>query len=201
MCRLHTDSLIVKNKGTEFYLKKQTEKVNRGNSHEIPILEVGAYLFMMWKKERDALLKDDATKIVSLWVDGKGQPAKPGMLVKKLQLLLKEFNPCLQMHKLDLRRLRISSLFEKREGDTTTNTTAVEWMDSQLNIVADYLNTSLNCIQNNYNRHKTQLTKALNVLQPITKEMNEVITEVIQASKPLIENVLKRPFYTSCSSF
>jgi hypothetical protein len=125
MCRLHTDSLIVKNKGTEFYLKKQTEKVNRGNSHEIPILEVGAYLFMMWKKERDALLKDDATKIVSLWVDGKGQPAKPGMLVKKLQLLLKEFNPCLQMHKLDLRRLRISSLFEKREGDTTTNTTAV----------------------------------------------------------------------------
>jgi len=192
ICRLHTDSLIVKNNGTEFYLKKQTEKVNRGNSHELPILEVSAYLFMMWKRERDALLKDDTTKIVSLWIDGKGQPTTPGMLVKKLKRLLKEFNPCLQMHKLDLRRLRISSLFEKREGDSTT-TTSVEWMDSQLNIVADYLNTSLHCIQNNYNRHKTQLNKALNVLRPITNEMKEMFSEVKQVSKPLVRNTLKQP--------
>jgi hypothetical protein len=107
-----------------------------------------------------------------------------------LQQLLKEFNPCLQMHKLDLRRLKISSLFEKREGNTTL---PVEWMDSQLNLVADYLNTSLNCIQNNYNRHKTQLTKALDLLQPITKEMSAMFIDVIQGSKELVEKTLRQP--------
>jgi hypothetical protein len=46
MCRLHVDSLIVKN--GEYFLKKQTEKTNRGNSHEIPILEVSAYCFSVF---------------------------------------------------------------------------------------------------------------------------------------------------------
>ena len=67
MCRLHVDSLIIKN--GEYYLKKQTEKTNRGNSHEIPILEVSAYLFLLWKKERDTLLGENATSIISLWIN------------------------------------------------------------------------------------------------------------------------------------
>jgi len=66
---------------------------------------------------------------------------------------------------LDLRRLRVSSLF-KKEGN-------IEELENNLNLVADYLNTSLNCIRNNYNRHVTELKKALNLLQPITTEMNE----------------------------
>jgi hypothetical protein len=188
MCRLHTDSLIVKNHGTEYYLKKQTEKVNRGNSHEIPILEVSAYLFLLWKRERDALLKEDSNKIVFLWINMNFKPARPSMMVERLRRLLKDFNPCLQMHKLDLRRLKISSLFAKRGNDVVT---PVELMDVQLNLVADYLNTSLNCIQNNYNRHKTQLKKALNILQPVSKEMNEVFEEFKSASVSLVESVLK----------
>jgi hypothetical protein len=59
MCRLHVDSLICKN--GEYYLKKQTEKTNRGNSHELAILDVGACLFLLWKKERDTLLKSNST--------------------------------------------------------------------------------------------------------------------------------------------
>ena len=186
MCRLHTDSLIRKN--VEYFLKKQTEKTNRGNSHEIPILEVSAYLFHLWKKERDSLLKDKSTSFVSLWINGKGQPAKPSLMIERFQRILREFNPCLQMHKLDLRRLKISSLFEKRESNTSV---PVELLDTQLNLVADYLNTSLNCIQNNYNRHKTQLKTALNLLQPVTKEMGEFFEEFKMASIDLIEDVLK----------
>jgi hypothetical protein len=104
------------------------------------------------EEERDALLKGNSTEIVALWINGKGEPAKPAMMVRCLQKLFKESNPCLQMRKLDLRRLKISSLFQRREENTKT---PVELLDTQLNLVADYLNTSLNCIQNNCNRHKT----------------------------------------------
>jgi hypothetical protein len=185
MCRLHVDSLIIKN--GEYYLKKQTEKTNRGNSHEIPILEVSAYLFLLWKKERDVLLKNETTSIVSLWINSKLQPARPSKMVERLQKILKEFNPCLQMHKLDLRRLRISSLFQKR-GESTT---PVELLGSQLHLVADYLNTSLNCIENNYNRHKTQLKNALTRLQPVSKEMGEAFEQFKGISGSLAENTMK----------
>jgi hypothetical protein len=84
MCRLYVDSLIVKN--GEYYLKKQTEKTNRGNSHELLILDVGTFLFLLWKKERDVLLNGNATKIVSLWINGKGEPAKPATMVRRLQV-------------------------------------------------------------------------------------------------------------------
>jgi hypothetical protein len=177
MCRLHVDSLI----------EKQTEKTNRGNSHEVPILEVSAYLFLLWKKERETLMKDKTTSIVSLWINGKLQPARPSKTVERLQKVLKEFNPCLQIHKLDLRRLKISSLLQKR-GESTT---PVELLDSQLNLVADYLNTSLNCIQNNYNRHKTQLKNALTLLQPVSKEMNDVFEQFKGITGSLVEDTMK----------
>jgi hypothetical protein len=109
-------------------------------------------------------------------------------MVEHLRIVIKEFNPCLQMHKLDMRRLRISSLFEKKEGNTTT---PVELMDTQLNLVADYLNTSLNCIQNNYNRHKTQLKTALNLLQPVSKEMKTVFEQFKSISPLIVENAVK----------
>jgi hypothetical protein len=185
MCRLHVDSLIVKN--GEYYLKKQTEKTNRGNSHEIPLLEVSAYLFLLWKKERDSMIEDNTTSIVSLWINSKFQPARPSEMVKHLQTILKEFNPCLQMHKVDLRRLKISSLFQKR-GESTT---PVELLDSQLNLVADYLSTSLNCIQNNYNRHKTQLKNALTLLQPVSKEMGEAFEQFKGITGSLTEDTMK----------
>jgi hypothetical protein len=108
-------------------------------------------------------------------------------MVKHLQKILKEFNPCLQMHKLDLRRLKISSLFQKR-GESTT---PVELLDSQLNLVADYLNTSLNCIQNNYNRHKTQLKNALTLLQPVSKEMGEAFEQFKGITGSLTEDTMK----------
>jgi hypothetical protein len=95
------------------------EKTNCGNSHEIHILDVGECLFLLWKKERNALCKGNSAQIVALWI-GKGEPAKPAMMVRCLQKLLKDFNPCLQMHKLDLRRLKISPLFQKREENTNT---------------------------------------------------------------------------------
>jgi hypothetical protein len=115
------------------------------------------------------------------------KPARPSKMVKHLQKILKEFNPCLQMHKLDLRRLKISSLFQKR-GESTT---PVELLDSQLNLVADYLNTSLNCIENNYNRHKTQLKNALTLLQPVSKEMGEAFEQFKGISVSLVENSMK----------
>jgi hypothetical protein len=64
-------------------------------------------------------------------------------------------------------------------------------MDSQLHLVADYLNTSLNCIQNNYNRHKTQLMNALTLLQPVSKEMNEAFDKFKVDSGSLAEDALK----------
>ena len=128
------------------------------------------------------------TSLVSLWINTKFQPARPSKIVERLQKILKEFNPCLQMHKLDLRRLKISSLFKKREGDSTT---PVELMDSQLHLVADYLNTSLNCLQNNYNRHKTQLKNALNLLQPVSKELGEAFEQFKSVSPSIVEDALK----------
>jgi hypothetical protein len=105
-------TLICKN--GEYYLKNKLKRQIE-EFHEIPILEVSAYLFLLWKKERDALMKDKTTSVVSLWINGKFQPAGTCKMVKHLQKILKEFNPCLQMHKLDL----ISSLFQKR-GESTT---------------------------------------------------------------------------------
>jgi hypothetical protein len=134
------------------------------------------------------LMKENAASIVSLWINTNLKPSRPTMIVERLRKILKEFNPCLQMHKLDLRRLKISSLFQKREGDSTT---PVELLDSQLHLVADYLNTSLNCIQNNYNRHKTQLKNALNILQPVSKEMDEAFEEFKSNSGSIVEETLK----------
>jgi hypothetical protein len=91
------------------------------------------------------------------------------------------------MHKLDLRRLKISSLFQKR-GESTT---PVELLDTQLNLVADYLNTSLNCIQNNYNRHKTQLKNAWTLFQPVSKEMGEVFEQFKGITGSLVEDTMK----------
>jgi hypothetical protein len=127
------------------------------------------------------------TSTVSLWIDTKLRLASPFILVEHLRIVIKEFNPCLQMHKFDMRRLRISSLFEKREGNTTT---PMELMDTQLNLVADYLNTSLNCIQNNYNRHKTQLKTALNLLQPVSKEMKNAFEQFKVISPSIVEDKL-----------
>jgi len=55
--RLRVDSLIrkeeeQKQQQQQYYLKKQTEKRNRGNTHEVPIFEISACLFQLWKKER-----------------------------------------------------------------------------------------------------------------------------------------------------
>jgi hypothetical protein len=57
--------------------------------------------------------------------------------------------------------------------------------------VADYLNTSLNCIQNNYNRHKTQLKTALNLLQPVSKEMGKAFEQFKAISPSIVENSVK----------
>ena len=51
IARLQIDSLI-QEQDFKYYIKNKTEKRNRGNSHEIPILEISAYLFQLWKKER-----------------------------------------------------------------------------------------------------------------------------------------------------
>jgi hypothetical protein len=67
----------------------------------------------------------------------------------------------------------------------------VELLDSQLHLVADYLNTSLNCIENNYNRHKTQLKNALTLLQPVSKEMGEAFEQFKSTSGPLVEETMK----------
>ena len=139
--RLKVDSLIQKD--SKYYLQKQTEKRNRGNSHEIPIFSISAYLIQLWKKERKTLLEREDS-IVSLWITKQLKPYRPGKLIEKMQLLFKEFNPCLQMHKMDLRRLKISSLFQKEQS--------VSKLDLDIAIVANYLNTSLDCIRNNYNR-------------------------------------------------
>ena len=162
--RLQIDSLI-QEQDSKYYIKKQTEKRNRGNSHEIPILEISAYLIQLWKKERKTLLEREES-IISLWITKKLKPKRPNKMIEKMILILKEFNPCLQLHKMDLRRLRISSLFEKEQEN-------ISILDSNLVLAANYLNTSLDCIRNNYNRSKTDLTKGFNLLQPISKEMNQ----------------------------
>jgi hypothetical protein len=53
------------------------------------------------------------------------------------------------------------------------------------------LNTSLNCIQNNYNRHKTQLKNALTLLQPVSKEMGEVFEQFKGITGSLVEDTMK----------
>jgi hypothetical protein len=50
------------------------------------------------------------------------------------------------------------------------------------------LNTSLNCIQNNYNRHKTQLKSALNLLQP---EMGKAFEQFKSIAPSIVENAMK----------
>jgi hypothetical protein len=47
-------------------------------------------------------------------------------------------------------------------------------MEIDLTLVSNYLNTSLNCIRNHYNRHVSQVQKGLNLLQPLSEEMKNV---------------------------
>jgi len=89
IARLRTDSLIQKE--SSYYLKKQTEKKNRGNSHEIPILEISAFIFKVWLNERKSLIKEDDS-IVSLWITTELKPARPAKMVEKMKDILKEFN-------------------------------------------------------------------------------------------------------------
>src|SRR6185369_7847774 len=105
-------------------------------------------------------------------------------MVEKMKEVLKEFNPCLQFHKLDLRRLRVSSLFKKESDEKE--------LESNLTLVADYLNTSLNCIKNNYNRHVKELKKALDLLQPITTEMSEAFETFKDINPTPLEDVNSR---------
>src|SRR5579872_4666161 len=91
-------------------------------------------------------------------------------MIDKMKMLLKEFNPCLQMHKIDMRRLKISNLFKRQ----TESKSPLE-VEQNLLLVANYLNTSLNCIRNNYDRSKSDLNTALDLLQPISTELNQTI--------------------------
>jgi hypothetical protein len=48
--RVQIDSLLQKD--AHFYVRKLIEKRGRGNSHEVPLLDISALLFLVWKKER-----------------------------------------------------------------------------------------------------------------------------------------------------
>ena len=50
-------------------------------------------------------------------------------------------------------------------------------MDMDLVLVSNYLNTSLSCIRNHYNRHSSQMQKGLNLLQPISGQMGDAFKE------------------------
>ena len=89
---------------------------------------------------------------------------------------------CTSCRILIIRRLRVFSLF-KKEG---------ERIGVQFELVADYLNISLNCIRNNYNRHVTELKKALNLLQPITTEMNSAFKSFKDSNPTPLEDVNSR---------
>src|SRR5438105_3969935 len=57
-----------------------------------------------------------------------------------------------------------------------------------------YLNTSLDCIRNHYNRHRSQVQKGLSLLQPLTQDMRDAFQE-FQDSIPLEEEVTESTFY------
>jgi hypothetical protein len=179
VARLQIDSLIQNN--GHFFLKKLVEKRNRGNTHEVPLLEISGFLFLLWKRERKLLLeqygkKEDA--VMSLWVTHHLEPARPDTMVDKMKRLIKEFNPCLQMNKLDLRRWRISSVFGRDESQGSSTSDWSETIGGDLGLIANYLNTSLDCIRNHYNRHcSSNAQKGLNLLQPINTQMNRAFTE------------------------
>jgi hypothetical protein len=51
-------------------------------------------------------------------------------------------------------------------------------MGADLVLIANYLNTSLDCIRNHYNRHcSSNAQKGLNLLQPINTQMNRAFSE------------------------
>jgi hypothetical protein len=50
-------------------------------------------------------------------------------------------------------------------------------MDMYLFLVSNYLNTSLSCIRNHYNRHPSQMQKGLTLLQPISGQMGDAFKE------------------------
>jgi len=51
-------------------------------------------------------------------------------------------------------------------------------MGADLVLIANYLNTSLDCIRNHYNRHcSSNAQKGLNLFQPISGEMNKTFIE------------------------
>jgi hypothetical protein len=174
VARLQIDSLL--RKESHFFLKKLIEKRGRGNAHEVPLLDISALLFLVWKRERKILLEKNGLKedaVMSLWITEHFKPARPDVLMREMKKLLKQFNPCLQMTKLDLRRWRITSLFERME----TQHSQLNQMDMDLVLVSNYLNTSLTCIRNHYNRHASQMQKGLTLLQPISGQMEDAFKE------------------------
>jgi hypothetical protein len=82
------------------------------------------------------------------------------------------------MNKLDLRRWRISSVFERHESQGYNMSGWSETMGADLVLIANYLNTSLDCIRNHYNRHcSSNAQKGLGLLQPINTQMNQAFFE------------------------
>jgi hypothetical protein len=174
VARLQIESLL--RKESQFFLKKLIEKRGRGNSHEMPLLDISVLLFLVWERERKILLEKNGLKedaVMSVCITMHLKPARPDVLMKEMKKLLKQFNPCLQMTKLDLRRWRITSLFERLEKQHSQ----FNQMDMDLVLVSNYLNTSLSCIRNHYNRHSSQMQKGLTLLQPISGQMEDTFKE------------------------
>ncbi len=199
VARLQIDSLIQKN--GQFFLKKLVEKRNRGNTHEAPLFEISGFLFLLWKRERKVLLERNGMKedsIMSLWISCHLKPARPDIMVDKMKLLIKEFNPCLQMNKLDLRRWRISSVFERHESQGPNMNGCNETMSEDLVLLANYLNTSMDCIRNHYNRHcSSNAQKGLNLLQPINTQMNQAFSEFQESAVVVREERLNAQYPSS----
>jgi hypothetical protein len=76
-------------------------------------------------------------------------------------------------------KMEITSVFERYESNGGRNDTSWnETMNGDLVLIANYLNTSLDCIRNHYNRHcSSNAQKGLNLLQPINTQMNRAFTE------------------------
>jgi len=89
-------------------------------------------------------------------------------LVKRFTRIIKHINPLLTCTSYYPRYKNITKLLQKVSES------------GKLNSAANFLNTSLNTFQNNYNRSTTGKS-SLELLEPLSDNINEVIEQVSQS--------------------
>lgn len=169
---------------SQYYLKLgQVEKRDR-NTTLIPCKDLVGEMLLYFKNEvRLFIIKNE--QIDQLWLQKSGYPIRKDKASKWLNYFSKMFNPCLSLTFMNLRRFRVSSLWERNLMNSP----------DFIKKVSSFLCTSKNVLINSYNRFSEPTEKIINVIVPIQTSLQEKmdkVTNIIKLNDVIENNKIER---------